>query len=335
VDGILATNSAASFLLWKQRSPRATFPPAMSHSLSASTNEGLKSEALRVALHAALAGKPAALEDLMCRYGGGNDARPNLRLAAAFGAEMAALPGTVVRLLSRLGTDDAAPDTSQVFLPIAAAYGWVGRLRAGLDVDQAWPALAELPADERVPVRLGTLDALRSFALREGCGDALVARALGWLDDEDRGRCFGTAALVVEVFANRQVLSALGALPPLLDYLTRAIATVAGASRSAERSDNWRRLLLSLPPTLAAVVGGVDGDKRGAAWLEVECTEARHPDVREALSTAILQSRTHKGQSAAVTARLRAALEGSAKPARDPTRKRPGTDRGKASRRMK
>ncbi len=305
--------------------------------MSAPTNEGLKSEALREALREALAGKPAALEDLMCRHGGGSATRPNLRLAAAFGAEMAALPGTVGQLLSRLGADDAAPDTPQVFLPIAAAHGWVGRLRAGLDVEQAWTALAELAADERVPVRLGTLDALSSFALRKGGGDALVARALGWLDDEDRERCFGTAALVVEVFANRQVFAALGDLPPLLDYLARAIATVAGALRSAERSDNRRRLLLSLPLTLAAVVVGVGGDERGAAWLEVECREARHPDVREALSTAILRSRANKaqGQSAAVTARLRAALEGSAKPPRDPTRKRPGTDRGKASRRMK
>ena len=224
-----------------------------------------------------------------------------------------------------------------MFLPIAAAYGWVGRLRAGMDVDQAWPALAELAADERAPVRLGTLDALGSFALRAGGGDALVARALGWLDDEERERCFGTAALVVEVFANRQVLAALGDLPPLLDYLSRVIATVAGASRSAERSDNRRRLLSSLPPTLAAVAVGMGGDQRGATWLEVECAQARHPDVREALSTAILRTRAKKarGQSDAVTSRLRAALEGSAKPARDPTRKRPGTDRGKSSRRMK
>jgi len=309
----------------------------MSPPLSASTNEGLKSEALRAALRAALAGRPADLEDLMCRHGGGNAARANLRLAAAFGAEMAALPGTVGQLLSRLGADDAAPDTPQVFLPIAAAHGWVGRLRAGLDIDQAWTALAELAADERAPVRLGTLDALSSFALRKGGGDALVARALGWLDDEDRQRCFGTAALVVEVFANRQVFAALGDLLPLLDYLARAIATVAGASRSAERSDNRRRLLLALPQTLATVVAGVGGDERGAAWLQVECSEARHPDVRAALSTAILRSRANKaqGQSAAVTARLRAALEGSAKPPRDPTRKRPGSDRGKASRRMK
>jgi hypothetical protein len=107
--------------------------------------------------------------------------------------------------------------------------------------------------------------------------------------------------------------------------------------RSAERSDSRRRLLVSLPQTLATVVVGVGGDQRGAAWLEALCREARHPDVREALSTAILRSRANKaqGQTSAVTAKLRAALEGSAKPPRDPTRKRPGTDRGKNSRRMK
>jgi hypothetical protein len=250
---------------------------------------------------------------------------------------MATLPGTVGRLLSRLGGVDAAPDTPEVFLPIAAAHGWVGRLRAGLDVEQAWIAVAELAADERAPVRLGTLDALVSFAQRVGGADALVARALGWLDDEDRERCFGTAALVVEAFANRQVFAALADLSPLLGYLTRVLAMVSGASRSAERSDGRRRLLLALPATLATVVLGVGGDGRGAAWLEVECTQARHPDLRAALSTAILRSRTNKaqGHSAAVTAKLRAAMEGSAKPPRDPTRKRPGTDRGKASRRMK
>ena len=54
----------------------------------------------------------------------------------------------------------------------------MGRLPTGLDVDQAWTTLAELAADERVPVRLGTLDALSAFALREGGGDALMSRAL-------------------------------------------------------------------------------------------------------------------------------------------------------------
>jgi len=312
----------------------------MSPPLSVSTNEGLKSEPLREALRAALAGKTEALEDFMCRHGGGNDPRPNLRLAAAFGVEMAALPGTFAtagRLLSLLGAHDAPPDTPGVFLPMAAAYGWVGRLKAGLDVDQAWPALADLAADERAPVRLGTLDALSAFAVRAGGGDALVVHALDWLDDEDRDRRFGTAALVAEVFANRQVLAGLEDLQPLLDYLSRAIETVASAPRSAERSDSRRRLIAALPSALAAVVVGVAGDERGADWLVAECKEARHPEVRAMLSEAILRSRANKtqGQSPAVTARLRTALESSAKPLRDPTRKRPGTDRGKASRRVK
>ena len=97
----------------------------------APSSEGLRSEPLRAALASALAGKPGPLEDLLRRHGDGHGARPNLRLAAAFGAEISALPGgNAARLLDRLGANDGAPDTPDVFLPIAAAHGWVGRLRA-------------------------------------------------------------------------------------------------------------------------------------------------------------------------------------------------------------
>src|SRR5204863_7038971 len=106
-------------------------------------------------------------EDLFLRHGGGPDPRPNLKLAAAFGDELAG-PGAEdaderapARLLARLAGDDAAPDTPQVFLPMAAAHGWVGRLRARRDVDAAWDALRELAGDERPPVRAATLAALR------------------------------------------------------------------------------------------------------------------------------------------------------------------------------
>ncbi|HET6283570.1 MAG TPA: hypothetical protein VFH73_21625, partial [Polyangia bacterium] len=140
-----------------------------------SSDEGLKSEALQKALAAALAGKPAQLEDLFCRHGCGPEPRPNLRLAAAFGTEIGAFPGAAAPLLSRLGGDDAAPDTAQVFLPIAAAYGWVARLRAGRDVDQAWDALCPLAADERGPVRVGTRDALLTFAQQPRGASSLIA----------------------------------------------------------------------------------------------------------------------------------------------------------------
>ena len=291
---------------------------------------------MRAALTAALAGRPAALEDLFCRHGDGHGPRPNLRLAAAFGAEMTALDGKPSRLLDRLGANDSAPDTPEVFLPIAAAHGWVGRLRADRDVEPAWAALAVLAGDERTPVRLGTLDALASFAARPGGGKALLARAADWLELDDCEVRFGAAGVVVEVFADRQKMAALADPEALLDYLSRAIAAVAGAPRSAERSDARRRLLLALPRTLAAVAAGLRGGDCGAAWLEEECRSASHPDVREALSkTVLLLADKSSGQSAALAQGLRAALEGSAKPARDPTRIRPGAARGRTSRPMR
>jgi hypothetical protein len=312
---------------------------------SAPSNEGLRSDALRAALGAALDGKWRQLEMLLCRYGGGPDRKPNLRLAAAFGAEIAALPAFspgVGRLLAHFAANDAAPDTPEVFLPIAAAHGWVAELRARREAPTAWAALAALAGDERAPVRLGTLDALTSFAARRvSSGEpsgakTLIAVARGWLDSEDREQRFGAAAVVTEVFADRQVLAALDEPEALLDYLSRALDAVATAPRAAERSDARRRLLLSLPRTLGAVVVGFGRGDRGAGWLEAECAAARHPDVRGALSNAILGLGAKAlGQGAEVAQRLRTALEGSAKPPRDPTRRRPGTARGKSSRRMR
>jgi hypothetical protein len=299
----------------------------------ATSQEGFRSEPLRAALAAALAGKVEPLEDLLRRHGDGHGARPNLRLAEAFGAEIAAQPGPAARLLDRLGANDAAPDTADVFLPIAAAHGWVGRLRAEREVGAAWAALVTLAGDERAPVRLGTLDALSSLAARPGGAAALLAQAIDWLELDDREVRFGAAGVVVEVFADRQTLSAMADPETLLDYLSRTIAAIAGAPRAAERSDARRRLLLALPRTLAAVAAGFRAADRGAAWLEEECRNARHPDVRGALSKTVLTlADKSSGQGAALARRLRSAVEGSAKPPRDPTRIRRGAARGRASR---
>jgi hypothetical protein len=297
--------------------------------------DGLRNEALRAALGAALAGRPAALDDLLGRLGRGESPRPNLRLAAAFGAELAserAPAGAAARLLAHLGASDAAADQPRVFLPVAAAHGWVALLRAGHDPQPAWAALAELAADPRTPVRLGALDALAAFATGRGArpGDTLVQRAASWLDHDDREIRFGAAAVVVEVFGEPRALAALGRPAALLDYLTRAIDAIAEAP---ERSDARRRLLLALPRTLAAVAVHLGRDDLGPSWLEAECARARHPDVRAALSSTLARFASRGADPGAVTAqRLRAALEGSAKPPRDPTRRRPGAARGKASR---
>jgi hypothetical protein len=296
------------------------------------SQEGLRDEALRAALTAALGGRSATLEQLLARHGG-QGGRPNLRLAAAFGAEMAALPGVVAPLLERLAGNDAAPDTPEVFLPVAAAYGWAARLGAKHEVGTAWEALALLAGDERAPVRVGTVEALAALATRPRNASALLERAGGWLKLEDREIRFGAAGVVVEVFARRQVLATLSDPGPLLDYLSRAIATVVDAPRAAERSEARRRLLLALPRTLSAVAATFTAGDRGPDWLAEQCREARHPDLRAAFSNAIVSlGDKASGQGALLAQRLRTALEGSAKPPRDPTRRRPGAARGRTSR---
>ena len=215
---------------------------------------------------------------------------------------------------------------------MAAAFGWVGRLRARRDVESAWDALRELAGDERAPVRIATLAALRAYALtKDGSGD-LVKHATGWLEDDSASRevVYGAIALVVEVLGERQPLANVRALPLAFAFLERAVDAAATAPRSAERSDARRRLLAALPRTLATVAA-VGGDA-GVEWLERICAEARQPGVRAALSDAVVRVQAADG---VLGQRVRKTLEGSAKPPRDPTRRRKGAGRGKASRSTK
>jgi hypothetical protein len=304
------------------------------------SDEGLRNDALRAALTAAASGDArtgaAKLEDLLCRLGGGADPRPNLRLAAALGVEIVALSSVPVRLLARFGAEDAASDDPRIFLPVAAAHAWAALLRAGREPSSAWAALGELAADERGPVRVGTLDALAALAVTGRGALDLVTNASRWLLEEDRDKRFSAAALVLEVLHDRRVITALAAEPILLEYVSRTIDEIANAPRSAERLQGRRRLLMSLPPTLATIVVTLAPGDVGPAWLENICATAGHPEVRKALSDAILRlHKTGLGRGSAITQRLRQVLETSAKPLRDPSRVRRGTGRGKASRPMR
>jgi hypothetical protein len=301
-----------------------------------SSAEGFQSNNLRVALRDALGGKTGELERLLSCLGAVVTAKPNLKLAAAFGVELAALPGTVAPLLRKFGGEDAAPDTDRAFLPIAAAHGWAARVRVKREVEVAWAALAELAADERAAVRLGTRDALMTLAAQDGGVDDVLARGISWLDIEDREIRFGAAATVVEVLGERRLLSSLRDHEALRDYLSRLIGEIADAPRSAERSEGRRRVLAALPTTLAVVLGTDDDSLAAQRWFEAECTRADHTAVRKMLSDALVKLRgPAHGQVNAVIEEMRKILEGSAKPLRDPTRLRPGQGRGKSSRRTR
>ena len=293
----------------------------------------LKSEALRVALRAAIAGQTRELEQLLARHGG-LPGRPNLKLAAAFGAELAEAPGAVAALLERFTDEDSLANDPRTYLPIAAAHAWMQRARAGRDVELAWRALRALAADPRAPVRLGTRQALYDGALREGGADALIVRAAGWLEeDEDRELELGAAALVIETLSDPQFQGAVRDHEGMLSFLSRAMERVANAPRAASRSEGRRRVLTSLPLALARVVAFVRAGERGFEWLRSECSQASHPDLRAALSKSLLElADDARSPGAAAIAELRKTLEASAKPVRDAARVRPGHGRGRRSR---
>jgi hypothetical protein len=305
---------------------------------------GLRSEALKQALTAALAGRPDDLETLLARHGGMPAPRPNLELAAAFGSELASVRGEILPLLERLTRVDAAPDTAEIFLPIAAAHAWVALIRTRREVEAAWAALPLLLADERAPVRFGIRDALVQLLGQPGQSDRLVERAQGWLADiADRDERFGVAALVAEVLADKTVLANLVDDAALRAYLSGVLEDASAAPRTASRMDSYRRVLAALPRALAAAVARGSSATSGRvatgvgdtaeSWLAGACAVATHPPVRDALSEAIAQLRLPAhGQSAGVVTALRLALEKSAKPPRDPTLIRPGLGRGKRSR---
>lgn len=306
--------------------------------MTRNTGEGLRNEALREALSEALSGKPRRLCELLIAHSALPSPRPNLKLAAAFGNEIGGAPAAAARLLTALAAEDAAPDDPRVFLPVVAAHGFAGRIRAGREVEESFTGLAQLAADERGPVRIGTLDALISLGVREGGADTLVTRGREWLASDERELRYGATALMLEALGDKAVLATLTDHEALLGYLTGILDEVADAPRAAERSDGRRRILLSLPRSLAAAAASIRGGARGVEWLREQCERTTHPDLRKALSQSIEALRTGAhGQSGAVIESLRKSLSASAKPVRDQARVRlaPGQGRGRRSRQIR
>jgi hypothetical protein len=303
-------------------------------------SEGLKSEALRAALQTALSrpsgAATAQLEQLLTMHGGLPGLKPNLKLAAAFGAEIAQAPGPVAALLGRWAEEIAAPGDPRAFLPVAAAHGFAQRIRAELDVEAGWSVLQQLVADERNPVRVGAIDALIHLVAHEDAADALIERTQSWLDESDRELSFGATAGALEALGDASVLAVVRDYAALLALLTRVFDELTAAPRSASRSDALRRVLRTLPMTLARVVAAGRGARGAHEWFSAECARATQPELRAALSEALqaLPDVQHAPARSAID-QLRAALEGSQKPVRDAARVRPGAGRGRRSRTLR
>ncbi|MCA9612052.1 MAG: hypothetical protein H6721_22895 [Sandaracinus sp.] len=287
-------------------------------------DEGLRSDELRSALELALGGDRTRLEWLLARHGGLPAPRPNVKLAAAFGEELAGHGSVGLRLALELADAEVDGETREAFFPVAAAFALCAlerrnavssaRERRALD-----DALAELAADERRIVRVGAVAALTARATREGGADTLVRWAEGWIVDDDRERSFATSAAVLEVLGDRNVLAELRDADGLFAFLDRALDLVEKAPRSAERSPGRRRILTSLPLTFAALVPSVRGADE---WLAGRCASVQHPDLRETLGLVLDKLKGGKVGGSALDA-LENAFEASRPPPRDPTKAGP------------
>lgn len=295
--------------------------------------EGLGSEQLKRMLALALGGNAKELTFWLSRFGGQPSPRVNLALASGFGAEAAAHGERALRVLSILAKNDAAPDTADVFLPMAAAHGYAQLVMREKAVRASWAALFDLAADERVPVRLATGQALIELAARKGA-DALVAEAEGWLAREDRELRWGSLAVACDVMAERRALDGLADRARWLALLAALLDDVADAPRAAERSDARRRVTAALPAPIALAAQAFRGTPSGIAWLDEQCRRARQVDVRGVLDHALERLRKRGASEGTETLRgLQEALASSAKPPRDPARIREGlTGRGKKRR---
>lgn len=286
--------------------------------------EGLRSEELRAALELALRGDRARLEWLLARHGGLPAPRPNVKLAAAFGEELAGHGAEGLRLALTLADADVDGESREAFFPVAAVFALCALERRGVlssarerrAIDDA---LAELTSDERRIVRVGTIAALVARGTREGGADVVVRLADGWIDEDELERSFATSAAALEVLAERNVLSELRDADALFAFLDRVLDRVERAPRSAERSPARRRVLTSLPITFASLVPAVRGADE---WLAGRCAKVEHPDLRETLGLVLDRLKGAKLGAASIEA-LEQAYAASRPPPRDPTRAGP------------
>jgi hypothetical protein len=292
-------------------------------------NEGLGSAELKQKLAAAVAGRPDDLAFWLSRFGGMPSTRPNLALASGFGAEAASYGDKALRVLAFLAGNDAAPDTAEVFLPIAASYGYAALIRRKIAVRPSWDAIFLLAADERPSVQRATTAALTDLAASTS-PDALIAEVDQWIAHEDRDERWNSLRVACQVLAERHAMEAIGDREGWLDRLTRILTDLSDAPRAAERSEGRRRLLEALPAAIALVAASFRATPNGVDWLEAECARATQVDVRAALAASIDHMRRRgASEKTEVLEALRTALASSAKPDRHAARRQIGTNRGK------
>ncbi len=264
---------------------------------------------LAAALAAAVErGTTAAFFDELARGSGLPGTRPNLELAAAVGAELAALRGRADGVVRALLAEELE------YPLVVGAMALAARWRGGIDPRGAVRGLHDLAGDPRALVRVGVVHAVR--AVLAAGGDAALAELATFTDG------YLHAHVALEAIADRDLLTRLRSGEDVLARLDEAFALADAAPRSADRSQGLRTLRRALPGQIATIAARFP---EVVGWL-ADRAAAKRPETREVVADAIASLR-RASLPEAEAARLRGLLEASAKPPRDPSRIVQGTRR--------
>lgn len=286
--------------------------------------EGLRGEALLAAFEEAVGGRTERLYVLLGTASGLPGARANMTLAGAFAVEVASRGGKADALafaMAELSADVAPGASSREFLPVCGVLS-LG-MRAAVEPKLRKRTLAllhEAAGDVRFRVREAVPPSLARIG--HAMGDALMHEAATWTDG------FFQAAAVLLAMNEPAWLPTVNDVDATLARLDEAYLLAKGAPRATWRYPGWKALVdaLSIAPAAATMRFGVTALDQLARWANTEM-----PELRGAIEANLRAPRVASRYTDDV-ARVRAALEASLPPPRDPTLLVKGT-RGRGKKR--
>jgi hypothetical protein len=270
----------------------------------------LHPDRLSATLDEAIAGHRGPLSDLLARGSRLPGPRANDALAEAF-AQLCrgrGAPADAVALaLARLTPDEAPGASPREFLPVCGVLALGARAAADAAVRARFlPELHACADDSRFRVRDAVVGALARIG--ESAGDALVSEVEPWMDG------YFHAAAVLRALAAPSWLGSIQQAEPALELLDQAFTLVKNAPRAAARYPGHKALMEALiaTPRQFAVRFGVPLFGLLGRW-------ARTKDpVLRTIPAAVLGDSRITGRFQPDVARLRAALDASLPPPRNP-----------------
>jgi hypothetical protein len=273
-------------------------------------NEILRNPAITAALEQGLAHRNFdELRSLLVRMGGLPSPRPNWRLAWAFAGVVAAAGSRadpVVAELLAMNEQRAPPRSAQEFLPLVGVFCLASRALAASSMERNLDDLLATADDSRHLVREAIVLALVEIGGQRS--EELVELLERWM------RQYLPAAVALTALSTRQWLDHLGSAEPVIARMDEAFALIEGAARADRRSQGYRALVTVLSDAPAKILGRFSGPT--LAWLESK-VDTVDVELREALH-AILDSARSRGQRSPNLEGVRAGLDASAPPRRDP-----------------